>query len=135
MPTDLDLFRKIRETGINLEQQLDLSEFKQGEVCYGTLGAIDPHESGNQAATRFWWYQAAMGKLGGWKYFFSRVSSPISLKLLQRLGGEVIAETEVAGSQGKQRMWMVMIDLRKPMFSYRQMMEQLGKRKAPGAKL
>lgn len=114
MPTNLELFKKIRETGKNLDEKLDYSQFKPGEVCYGLYGGIDPIEAGNQAAIKFWWYQVAMGKLGGWKYFYSRLSSPISLKLLERLGGEIVAQTDVVGSEGKQKMWMIRIDLRKP---------------------
>ncbi len=59
-----------------------------------------------------------MGIVGGWKYFYSRISSPLSLKLLQRLGAEVLAETEVVGSNGKHKMWMVMIDFSKPFYSF-----------------
>ena len=121
MPSQLDLFRKIGEAGRHLEGQLNLSSFKAGEVCYGMMGCVDPKEAGKQAATLFWLHQVTLGKLAGWKYFFSRISSPVSLRLLQKMGGEVIAETEIAGLEGEQKMWMVKIDLRKPDCSPSQM--------------
>ena len=59
-----------------------------------------------------------MGKVGGWRYFYSRMSSGVSLKLLQRLGAEILAETEVMGTEGKHKMWMIRIDFSKPFPSY-----------------
>ena len=73
-----------------------------------------------------------MGKVGGWKYYYSRISSPVSLKLLLRFGAEILAETEVVGSGGKHKMWMIRIDLRKPMPSFTQMQQLLaGKKPKP----
>jgi len=80
---------------------------------------------------RFWWYQFAIGKVGGWKYYYSRISSPISLKLLLRFGAEIVAETEVVGIGGKHKMWMIRIDLRKPMPSFTQMTQMLSQKAKP----
>ena len=79
---------------------------------------------------KFWWYQYAMGKVGGWKYYYSRVSSPVSLKLLQRLGGQVLADVDVVGSEGKHKMWMIRIDFSKPFLSYTQLTKMLETQKA-----
>jgi hypothetical protein len=32
-----------------------------------------------------------MGKIGGWKYYYSRISSEVSLKMLKKLGAEELA--------------------------------------------
>ena len=42
MPTNLDLFKKIGITGKNLDDKLDYSEFKPGEICFGLYGGINP---------------------------------------------------------------------------------------------
>jgi len=39
----------------------------------------------------FWWHCFVSGQVGGWKYYYSRISSPISLKMLLQLGAEVLA--------------------------------------------
>ena len=98
MPTDLQLFRDIGETGKNLDKKLDYTQFQQGEVSYGLYGVIDPDYAGKNYPFKFWWYQFALGKVAGWKYFYSRVSSPISLRLLQRLGAKILADVDVVGS-------------------------------------
>ena len=86
MPSNLQLFKQIWQTGKNLDKKIDYSSFKPGDVSYGVYGVIDPSEAGNKHAMRFWWYQFAIGKVGGWKYYYSRISSPVSLKLLLRFG-------------------------------------------------
>ena len=96
---------------------------------YGVYGVVDPDVAGQRYALGFWWYQFALGKIGGWKYYYSRVSSPVSLKLLVRLGAEVLGEVDVVGSEGKQKMWMIRIDLRKPFFTYKDMVIHLTKKK------
>jgi hypothetical protein len=98
MPSGLELFRVLAATGKNLDAKLDYTGFKKGESIYGLYGVIDPSASGNRLALKFWWYQFAMGQVGGWNYYYSRISSPISLKLLQRLGAEILADVDVVGS-------------------------------------
>ena len=67
---------------------------------------------------KFWWNQFAIGKVGGWRYYYSRISSPVSLNLLLRLGAQIIADVDVVGTNGKHKMWMIQIDLQKPFPSY-----------------
>lgn len=129
MPSSLELFRVLGETGRILDTKVDYQGFKNGEVSYGLYGVIDPSEAGNRHAMKFWWYQFAAGKVGGWKYYYSRLSSEVSLKLLLRLGAEVIAETDVIGLEGKHKMWMIRIDLRGPLLSYSQMAKLMSKPK------
>lgn len=100
---------------------MDYSKFQPGDVTYGLYGVIDPEEAGKGLAMVFWYHQFVMGKVGGWKYYYSRISSPVSLKLLQRLGAEIMAETDVVGFEGKHKMWMIRIDFSKPSFSYAQL--------------
>jgi len=38
-----------------------------------------------------------MGKLAGWKYYYSRISSPISHEMMKKLGADTLAEVEFDG--------------------------------------
>jgi len=95
MPSDFHLFKVLSQTGKNLDKKVNYEGFNKGDVIYGLYGVLDPSEAGKSLAMSFWWHQFAMGKTGGWKYYYSRISSPVSLKLLQRLGAEILAETDV----------------------------------------
>ena len=130
MPTNLDLFRSIGEAGKRLEAKLDFSDVKRGESIYGLYGVIDPSEANKGYSLQFWWNLFAMGKIGGWKYYYSRISSPLSLKMLQKLGAEVLAEVDCEN----EKMWMIRIDLTKPFPTY-SMIKQMTKAKQPKAKL
>jgi hypothetical protein len=129
MPTEHPLFRVLAQTGVNLDKKLDYSKIKPGEVSYGLYGVMDPSEAGKKHAFKFWWNQFAIGKAAGWHYYYSRLSSPVSLKLLLRLGAEIMADVEVVGSGGKQKMWMIRIDLTKPFPSYTQLTRTLAQQK------
>ena len=63
----------------NFFSEIDYSSFKPGDVSYGVYGVIDPSEAGNKHAMRFWWYQFAIGKVGGWKYYYSRIDKNLKL--------------------------------------------------------
>ena len=85
---------------------------------YGPFGVIDP-KAGNQGySLKFWWQLFTLSKLGGWKYYYSRISSIVSLKMLFALGAEVIAEVEVQGEKDE-KLWMTRMDLTKPFPSYK----------------
>jgi hypothetical protein len=43
----------------------------------------------------------AVGKEAGWKYYYSRISNIYSLKLLQKLGAEIIAEADLVDQDRK----------------------------------
>jgi len=47
---------------------------------------IDPDYANKGYSLRFWWQALALGKVLGWKYYYSRISSPVSLKMVQKLG-------------------------------------------------
>jgi hypothetical protein len=57
-----------------------------GESIYGLYGVIDPEHANKGYSLRFWWECFSMGIAGGWKSYYSRISSPVSLKMLQKLG-------------------------------------------------
>ena len=42
MPSPLQLFKVLAETGRNLDKKVDYSSFKLGDVTYGLYGVIDP---------------------------------------------------------------------------------------------
>ena len=94
MPSELDLFKTIGQAGEKLQSKVDFSNIKRGECIYGLYGVIDPSEANKGHSLQFWWYSFAMGKIGGWKYYYSRISSPVSLKMLLKLGAEVLAEVD-----------------------------------------
>ena len=103
MPTKLDLFKSIGAAGEKLQAKVDFSDLKRGDAIYGLYGVIDPSEANKGHSLQFWWNLFAMGKIGGWKYYYSRISSPVSLKMLQKLGAEVIAEADCEN----EKMWMI----------------------------
>ena len=94
MPSNLELFKSIGNAGERLMAKLDFSHLKRGDAIYGLYGVIDPSESNQGHSLQFWWNLFAIGKIGGWKYYYSRISSPVSLKMLQKLGAEVLAEED-----------------------------------------
>lgn len=84
--------QKLGVTGQQLEKQMDISDLKKGDAIYGLYAVIDPDYANKGYSLRFWWQCLSVGKVGGWKYYYSRISSPISLKMVQKLGAEVVAE-------------------------------------------
>lgn len=86
MPTKLELFSKLGKAGKELEKQLDFTGLKRGDACYGPYAVIDPKEASQGYSLKFWWECFAYGKVSGWKYYYSRISSPVSLKMLLKLG-------------------------------------------------
>lgn len=42
MPSNLELFKILAATGKNLDDKLDYTQFKSGDVTYGLYGVIDP---------------------------------------------------------------------------------------------
>ena len=55
-----------------------------------------------------------MGKISGWKYYYSRISSEVSLKMLMKLGAECVAEI----TADNEKIWMIRINLENPFPSY-----------------
>jgi len=47
---------------------------------------IDPNYAKMGYSLLFWWFQRAIGMKAGWKYYYSRLSSPVSLKMLKQIG-------------------------------------------------
>lgn len=88
MPSDLELFKKLGHAGKILEKKLDISGLKRGDAIYGLFGVIDPDEASKGHSLKFWWNNFALGKSAGWKYYYSRISSAVSLKMLKQLGAE-----------------------------------------------
>ena len=68
---------------------------------YGLYGVIDPSEASKGHSLKFWWNLFALGKVGGWRYYYSRVSSPVSFKMLMQLGAENLAEEVLEDTDGK----------------------------------
>jgi hypothetical protein len=124
MPSDYYMFQVLGETGRNLDKKVDWSRHKKGDALYGLYGVIDPAESGKKHALKFWWGQSAIGKACGWKYFYSRITSPVSLALLKKLGAKVVAEVDVVGATNE-KMWMIELDLAHFNLSYTQMLKMM----------
>jgi hypothetical protein len=97
MPNNLELFGKLGRAGADLQKQLNVTGLKKGEAGYGPYAVIDPAEAGKGYSLKFWWECFVFSKLAGWKYYYSRISNEVSLKMLLKLGAEIVAETSVEG--------------------------------------
>ena len=93
------------------------------------FGVIDPDYANRGYSLSFWWQCFARGKVGGWRYYYSRLSSPVSLKMLKQLGAEVVAEAEVKSEAGDSKVWMIRIDLHNPLPNM-SMLTAMSKRKS-----
>jgi hypothetical protein len=133
MPSDLELFSKLGKAGKSLENKLDLTDLQRGDAIYGLFGVIDPREASQGYSLKFWWHCFATGRIGGWKYYYSRISSPVSLKMLKQLGAEVLGEVSV--ENGAEKLWMIRIDLANPFPTYKVLMsmtQKPAKQPSPG---
>ena len=63
-----------------------------GDCVYGVYAVIDPEHANKGYSLRFWWECLSIGKVAGWKTYYSRISSPVSLKMVLKLGAQVTAE-------------------------------------------
>lgn len=52
----------------------------------GLYAVIDPDYANKGYSLAFWWQGLSYGKVAGWKYYYSRISSSISLKMVLKLG-------------------------------------------------
>jgi hypothetical protein len=104
MPSNHKLFKKLSSIDKELETTLDLYSFKRGEALYGASCAIDPAYSHKGLSRMFWSHIIILGYLAGWKCYYSRISCPISLKMITQLGAEVVKEVAI---DGKEKIWMV----------------------------
>ena len=114
----MELFTKLGKAGKELESQLDLKSFKRGEGVIGTYAVIDPKEASQGYSLKFWWECLSAGKVAGYRYYYSRISSPVSLKMLMKLGSEIVGETIVEAGDKVEKIWMTRLDLSKPFPSY-----------------
>ncbi len=71
---------------------------KRGEVIYGLFGVIDPEEAKNRYSIKFWAECLSLFKMGGWKKYIVRLSSPISTKMMLKLGATLIKKVQVQDS-------------------------------------
>ena len=108
------------KAGKVLENKLNLTGIKRGDAIYGLFGVIDPNEANGVYSLKFWWHCFNIGKVAGWKYYYSRISSPVSLKMLKQLGAEVLGEVSVENNQEK--LWMIRIELANPLPTYKMLM-------------
>lgn len=92
MPNNLPFFKKLSEVGKNLQKDLDVSKNKLGDIVYGLYAVIDPDYASKGYSIRFWWESLLIAKAMGFKYYYSRLSSPISLKILQKMGAEILKD-------------------------------------------
>lgn len=117
MPSEVKLFERLGTAGEVLQNKCDFSQLKRGDALYGPYGVLDPNVAGKGLSLEFWWYLIIEAKSTGWKYYYSRLSSEASLKMLCRLGAEVLAEVEFEGD----KLWMVRVDFSKSYPSFTQL--------------
>jgi hypothetical protein len=72
----------------------------RGQIAYGLYGVIDPEFANNGYSLKFWTSQFEMGKLFGWKAYYSRLASERSYSMLRSIGAEKVAQVSVAESPG-----------------------------------
>ena len=75
------------QTGEELKRKLGFSNLKRGDAICGLYEIIDPCETSKHYYLQLWWKMFAMGKIGGWKYYYSKISNKDALALLKKLGG------------------------------------------------
>ena len=113
---------------------MDISNIERGDAIYGLFGVIDPEYANRGYSLAFWWHCFVSGQVGGWKYYYSRISSPVSLKMLLQLGAEILAESSIETDLGVEKVWMIRIDLSRPLLPL-SMITAMAKDKARSKKM
>lgn len=90
-PSNSILFSKLGKAGKELEKNIDITNLKKGEAMYGHFGVIDPKIGNKGISLKFWWYMIAISKAAGWKYYYTRMSNIVSLKMALTLRAEIVA--------------------------------------------
>ncbi len=74
-------------------------------------------------------------KLVGFHCCYSRISSEVSLKILQKLGAEIVNEAEYTEDGLKEKIWMIKINLLNPFPTYQMLKLMMKKTVEPKPKL
>ena len=59
---------------------MDLTGVKRGEIVVGVYAVMDPDYASKGYSILFWWICMTIGKLAGWKTYYSRSSNIYSRK-------------------------------------------------------
>lgn len=135
MPSNIEFFKKIGKVGSALEKDLNPDEMQRGTVVYSMYAVIDPEYAKKGYSLRFWWQLFSAAKLVGFHVCYSRITSPVSLKMLQKLGADIVNQVEYTEDGLKEKMWMIKINLINPFPSYQMLKSMMKKTVEPKPKL
>jgi hypothetical protein len=84
--SDSKLFNLLGKYGAKVEKPLQEAHYKKNEAIYGAFAAIAPEHSFKGYSLWFWIEGFKLMQKVGFTSYYSRMSSPISLFLLKKLG-------------------------------------------------
>lgn len=113
-PTKSKLFDLLGRYGAEVESIIPSLHDRPGEAVYGAFAAIAPEHSFKGYSLWFWIEGFKLMQQVGYKNYYSRMSSPVSLFLLKKIGAVPINEIEFTEEEVKgQKLVLVRIDLTK----------------------
>lgn len=135
MPNNIEFFKKLGKVGSKLEKGLNASEMERGTVVYSMYAVIEPEYAKKGYSLRFWWQLFSTAKLAGFHVCYSRISSEVSLRMLQKLGAEIVNEAEYTEDGLNEKIWMIKINLLNPFPTYTMLKAMMKKTVDPKPKL
>ena len=88
---------------------MDLSKHQKNEAIYGLYSAVDPTEAKSGYTLRLWKSIFVIRKGQGWKYIYARAVNPITRKMAEKIGCDIICESAI----DSEKHWMTRMDLAK----------------------
>lgn len=113
-PTKSKLFDLLSRYGGELEQVISQMHDRRGSTVYGAFAAIAAEHNSKGYSLWFWLEGFKLMQIAGYTNYYSRMSNPVSLFLLQKIGAKVINSIELAEEEVKgQKLVLVQLDLTK----------------------
>jgi hypothetical protein len=94
-PTKSKLFDLLGYYGSLVERVIPKQHDRRGEAVYGAFAAVAPEHSFKGYSLWFWLEGFKLMQQAGYKTYYSRMSSPVSLFLLKKIGAVEIGEVEM----------------------------------------
>ncbi len=77
----------------------------------------------------------ASAKLAGFPYLYTRITSKVSLKMMLKLGAEVVNEIEFVEGEFREKIWLIKINLINPFPTYSMLKAMSTKKVDPKPKI
>lgn len=87
-PTKSKLFDYLAKYGQKVEEVFPSFHHRNGDAVYGAFAAMAPEHSFKGYSLWFWIEGFKLMQTVGYKTYYSRMSSPVSLLLLKKIGAE-----------------------------------------------